>query len=84
MVADGARIPGSSTSTGGVMPPRPRARDETDADSALVAPPKRRGRFDPRNIEFVLKRLAELLSLDIEGRLRQDVTPRGFYLDILV
>ncbi|HAA93432.1 MAG TPA: hypothetical protein DCS82_02315 [Rhodospirillaceae bacterium] len=66
------------------MPLRPRGREETEADKPAFAPRKQRGRFDPRNIEFALKRLAELLSLDIEGRPRQDVMPRGFYLDIIV
>ena len=84
MVADGPRIPGSGSPAGGIIPPRPRARDDAEPDKTPPAPLKRRGRFDPRNIEFALKRLAELLSLDLEGSPRRDVTPRGFYLDILV
>lgn len=84
MVADGPRFPGSSTPPGDVIPPRPRAREEAEPDKPVTGPLKWRGRFDSRNIEFALKRLAELLSLDIEGSPRRGVVPRGFYLEILV
>ncbi len=82
MVSDGPRIPGS-TIAGGVLPPRRRARDETIEEEQSFAPLKKRGRFDPTNIEAALKRLADLLSRDRDAP-RQDVMPRGFYLDILV
>jgi len=83
MVSDGPRIPGSAIPGGGVLPLRRRARDEVAEEEGSFAPLKKRGRFDPTNIEAALKRLAELLSLDRDAP-RQDVMPRGFYLDILV
>ena len=83
MVYDGPRIPSSSIPGGGVLPLRPRTRDDVHEEEPRFAPLKKRGRFDPKNIEIALRRLAELLSLDIGGP-RHDVMPRGFYLDILV
>jgi len=83
MVTGEPRIPGSAISGGGVTPLRRRARDEVNEEERPSATLKKRGRFDPTNIEGALKRLAKLLTMDREVP-RQDVMPRGFYLDILV
>ena len=83
MVSGEPIIPGSATSSGVVVPLRRPARDGVNEEARPLLALKKRGRFDPTNIEAALKRLAELLSMDRESP-RQDVVPRGFYLDILV
>jgi hypothetical protein len=82
-MADGPRIPGSDL-PGAIAPAaQPRRRDRPDTEQRASGRLKRRGQFDPTNIERAIARLVELLSSD-GGAPRRDVMPRGFYLDILV
>lgn len=83
MVSGEPTIPSSASPSGGVLPLRSPARDGVNEEERPFATLKKRGRFDPTNIEEALKRLAELLSMDREVP-RRDVMPKGFYLDILV
>ena len=83
MVSGEPTIPSSTSPSGGVLPLRRPARDGVNEEERPFATLKKRGRFDPTNIEQALKRLAELLSMDREVP-RRDVMPKGFYLDILV
>lgn len=82
-MSDPTRIDPRAPQTGGVSAPASRPRE-----APLVAqPPVRRRRrdfFDPRDVEAAIQRLATLLAGDVDGFPRQDVAPRGYYLDILV
>ena len=84
MVGDGPQIPRTPLPPKSMAPNISPKNDNAlkSGSSPLIL--KRRGYFDPHNIEMAFIRLAKLLLSDVEGQPREDVNVRGFYINILV